>query len=200
MDLTMFVNAVRTRVGTLSTEEVQTLFAHLPSTPVCLRFKIALCRLSLADPSAGGDSKPKRRPQASKPAPIRKQASDVLPDSTLTESSPGPAFIRKPTPIAVSEIMRLFTNSERSSDTDELAFQRELQLKFYLILTFGELQEQVPLAEKDPAWLHLVQGEDLARAIETAFTPSGVAMGVNDQALAQDLRQMLSLVSISWRR
>lgn len=200
----MLLNAVATRLPSLSPECLQTVFSLLPSSEVSLRFQVSLCQACLGHASDSGQrSRP--RPQARnvpRAAPSRNVDDTQPAESTPSlDASTSSTFIRKFPPLQHKDILQIFSTPLSSSDGDPPAILRKLHLKFTLISAAGELQRRMAPEERDPEWINLLQEGQLAEAIGVAFSLTGVpTMRPADHELAEDLKTMLSLVSLEWCR
>ncbi|KAI0092936.1 hypothetical protein BDY19DRAFT_989625 [Irpex rosettiformis] len=201
LDFAMLLNAVATRLLSLSPECLQTMFSLLPPSATSLKFQVSLCQLSLAH-SSGGSHRSRPRPQARnahRPVPSRLANDPSLKGSSFAVDSSMPSTLaRKFPPVHFTEVLETFS-SPLSPDTDPPTLMRKLHLKFFLITAVGELQDRVALVERDPDWVDIVQSGRLKQAIDFAFSlediPNLTEMG---RELAEDLKNMLSLVSAGW--
>lgn len=195
----MVLNAVSNRLLTISAEELQSVFALLPPSSACLRFQIALCKLCLVESQSMDGSKSRPRPQArTAPRPLTSGSSskDVTNSSASKDTS---TLARKFPAIQPTEVLHILSTPSISSASDPLALARKLQLKFFTITALGELQEQLLPAERDLEWTRTVRDGDLVKSIDAAFTVNATAQGT-DNAVAEDLKMMLTLASARWCR
>jgi len=133
IDLAMLLNAVTNRLLALSAAEVQSIFALLPSSPVCLRFQISLCQLCLTDtPSCRGQQSRPRPQVKSVPRPLITQANQGSSSglSSNNGAAASPTFARKFSAVQSAEILRIFAAPLSASNSDPISTSRKLQLKF----------------------------------------------------------------------
>ncbi|KAI0766470.1 hypothetical protein BC629DRAFT_1442622 [Irpex lacteus] len=163
--LCMLLNAVATRLPSLSPECLQTVFSLLPSSEVSLRFQVSLCQACLGHASDSGQrSRP--RPQARnvpRAAPSRKWMTRSLQSLRHLLTPPHRRIHSQISTTTTQGYPPHFLNPLSSSDGDPPAILRKLHLKFTLISAAGELQSRMAPEERDPEWIDLLQEDSWRR-------------------------------------
>lgn len=95
------------------------------------------------------------------------------------------------------EILQIFSAPAVASAQDPSSLGRKLQLKFFMMIALGELQQQILPAERDPEWTESAQSGQFAQSVDAAFTIAASSLD-SDLAMAEDLKAMMTLVSARW--
>lgn len=160
----MILNAVCMRTMRLTATTLQSLFALLPSSPTASRFKVALCKLCIAGTSSSTTRRAKPRPQARaapRPLPARQRLDPATAEPTETKQE----TIRRvlPSPPS-SDILELLSGPCKAISPDVVC-----QLRYNIVRSFAELQEQLEPSEKDQAWQEVMKNGELSRVIDGVF-------------------------------
>lgn len=197
----MVLNSICTRMSSLSPEEIQAIFALLPTSMSCLQFQIALCRTYLtgeSGPNTNTAQKPKAK-AAPRPLPARqRQATSKEPSVAPSMASPdeSPRSIARTYPVVpAAEIAQLICSTDNVAYPDSLSTVRSWHFKFQLLYAFGTLQEQ--LTQKDENWQRMIHSGELTKAINKGFSCSD-NFPSEQKMWAQDLKSLLAVMG--WYR
>ncbi|KAL6310346.1 hypothetical protein BKA93DRAFT_721882 [Sparassis latifolia] len=194
IDFPMFLNALGSRIMSLRSEQVASLFAMLPQSKNVMQFKLTLCKNYLAGSSETA-SRPKPQARAPRPVPARRKPAGPVSVESSKSSTPalsyasGPVSRKYPT-FTASEVLEL-VNAARSQDqsSDELA----LRMKWELVLTYALLQKQAGSGTAGAEWQIMLRDGRLVEALKASagdgFTATG---GISVQSMQQILSVFLA--------
>jgi hypothetical protein len=158
------------RLSSLPVERLDLVFASIPPSTPCLRFKIALCTEYLKEP---GDSlahtRPNARPKAqARPRPVFASATNISMEKA-PPSDPTPTTRSSHGMPLVSEVLGLLDVSSSGSSAGPDHPLRGT-LCFELLRSFGMLQVQdADASEGREEWSAALKDGRIARAIDLAF-------------------------------
>jgi hypothetical protein len=170
----MFITSVITRLSASTPDEVLALFSSLGSSPAVSKFKVALCQRIIIDAAISDDPgqtsmrpKPQARvqPRIARVAhPQECQEKELGKSTTPNLPSVANGHVLPPS----AEILRLMEVNPQTfvwSSTANLS----LRIKFELLASYGMLQVQAAVSDKDPDWADLLHDGRLADTLEIVF-------------------------------
>jgi hypothetical protein len=171
----MFVTSVFTRLSASTSDGFLALLSNLGSSPVISKFKVALCQRFIIDTAMTDDPaqvivrpKPQARAQPrvvriAEPTETRQNE-----PSTRSATSNLPPSVASGHPLPQSaEILRLVETNLRTPTRPST--DASLRIKFELLTSYGTLQAQAAVSDKDPEWTSLLRDGRLGKALDIAF-------------------------------
>ncbi|KAI1794147.1 hypothetical protein LXA43DRAFT_1179725 [Ganoderma leucocontextum] len=180
VDFSMVLNAVSTRVSSLSLEVLLYLFAALPLTRTVAQFKVMLCRQTLGGNQAANGPRPKPQARA-RAQPRRRTRTDPTADvgaeggaPSVSASAPpsaptqdgGDAGGFKYPAISTTDLLGLLA---RPGKADRASALPTVCLKCELVISFGSVQQELGENDRDAGWQGVVRDGSLMRAVEDVF-------------------------------
>ncbi|GLB37638.1 hypothetical protein LshimejAT787_0406890 [Lyophyllum shimeji] len=171
LDLPIFVASVYGRLTATALEGLPALFSNLSRSPTVHKFKILLCQKFLTDPSHDqtADARPKAharvQPRALRQARTESSATQN-PKSQLARPGASVQSPINPLP-GYTEIRRLMET--KPSPSAIVSTSLLLRIKFELLNSYGMLQSQTPLTEKDTEWLASLHDGRMIEILDLAF-------------------------------
>jgi len=157
----MFLASASSRLSSLSSERLSHLFGSIPSSPIGLNFKLALCKKLLTEILSDNETDETKRREVRAQPRARRPLGEAPPENN------GATQIASKHPIPASiEIIRVL---KMSSDGHEILKDKVYRLKFDLLVTYGNLQRQLPPDQQDNGWSKILTEGSLPAVLEVAF-------------------------------
>ena len=168
----MFVASVYSHLNAAGLEKLPALLSNLYPSTSAFRFKIMLCRKILNDASREQVRDGQARVQARVQARARASRATRTEESVNPQSSESASSQAAKSPIpSCGEIMRCL-EAKASSSLMTVTQSILLRVKFELINSYGLLQSELPVKERDSEWVSFFQDGKANQLVDTIFSGS----------------------------
>ncbi|KAG6888093.1 hypothetical protein C0992_009632 [Termitomyces sp. T32_za158] len=166
LDLSMFVGSLYSHLTAAGLKNLPALLSTLAPSPAALKFKIMLCRKLLGDVGRAEvqDGQTRIHARARALRAIRAEESLSL---QLDETSASAQTAKSTMPSGVEIIRCLETSTLRSFIPVTQSIL--LMVKFELISSYGILQSEMPIADRDSDWMSILRDGKAKQLIDAVF-------------------------------
>lgn len=188
-DLSMFVASLYSHLTAAGLKKLPALLSTLCPSPAALTFKVMLCRKLLSDASRDEVRDGQTRIQARARA-LRATRAEESSSLQPTEISASSQTVKSPIPSGVEIIRCLETSTLSSFMTVTQSIL--LRVKFELIISYGTLQYELAMTERDSDWMSILRDGKAKQLID------GVFNGNSDNPNSRIFRDVLQSTMQTW--